>query len=121
MNKLPILTEHQEAANLAEYLFILASQGKIELYSHIPHETYTKSWSAKRKNKIEGVMTGVPDYIIVTKQEVLFIELKRVVRSVTSFEQKQWILRLKGKTTDTAICRGFDEAKKFIDFKLSIL
>ncbi len=121
LTTMPVLTEHQEATSLAQYLTILQRQGRIELFTHVPNETYTKSWAAKRRNKVEGVKQGVPDYIIVTKKEVLFIELKRTKRSVTSIEQKEWLLKLKGKTTDTVLAKGYEEAKAFINLKLIAL
>lgn len=109
------LTEHQEAVLLAEYLDLLKLNGKIELYSHLPHETYTSSWSVKRKNKAEGVKRGVPDYIIITKCHVLFIELKRRKGGVFSLEQQEWIGRLQGQKIEATMCKGFEEAKEFIE------
>jgi hypothetical protein len=52
---------------------------------HLPQETYTKSWNQKRKNKIEGVVKGVSDYLVILPEKkcrlgraiILFIELKR--------------------------------------------
>ena len=110
--------EHDEAVPLAEYLDILKKQGRIELFSHIPNETYTKSWNTKRKNKAEGVRAGVPDYIIVTKTKVLFLELKRVKGSTVSSEQREWFDKLGGKETVSAIAKGFDEAKEFVEGEL---
>lgn len=113
--KTVIKTEHEEAVTLAQYLEILQVQGKIQLYSHIPHETFTRSWGTKRKNKAEGVKKGVPDYIIVTKNKVLFIELKRLKGSVVSDEQRHWLECLINKETIPAIAYGFEDAKRFID------
>lgn len=107
-------TEHQEAVNVAEYLEDLKMQGKILLFSHIPHETYTKHWGTKMKNKREGVRPGVPDYIVVTKSYVLFIELKRRKNSSISAEQKEWLSHLKVKHTDSIMCRGSDEVEDFV-------
>ena len=53
-------TEYQEACVLADYCRI-----KGYLFSHIPHETFTKSWGTKMKNKRQEENKRVPDYIIV--------------------------------------------------------
>lgn len=114
-SKLPGKTEYAEAVQLASYLLLLQRQGRITLYSHIPHETFTKSWSAKRKNTNTGVRSGVPDYIIIVKDTVLFLELKREKGGVVSQEQKEWLLHLKNKKTDSTVAKGFEDAKFYID------
>jgi len=115
MNKMPTPTEHEEAIILASYLDLLQKTGKIELYSHIAQETFTKSWGTKRRNKAEGVRSGVPDYVVITKGLVIFLELKRVKGSVVSSDQHAWIKGLQGKKTKSKIVYGFNEAKKFLD------
>lgn len=110
--------EHDEAIVLKEYLDILVTQGKIVCYSHIPQETFTKSWGIKRKNKQEGVHVGVPDYIVVTSQKTMFVELKRKKGGAASPEQKVWIEALNEAGSPSAICLGFDQAKEFIDRNL---
>lgn len=107
--------EHNEAVALAEYLNILKIQGKILVYSHIPQETFTKSWGTKMRNRQEGVTSGVPDYVIVAKKTVLFIELKRKKGGTVSFQQLEWLEHLPGKTTQAFVAKGFDEAKEIID------
>lgn len=118
IDKLPGRSEHAEAVALAGYLLMLQRMGKIQLYSHLPHETYTTSWAAKRKNTSEGVKSGVPDYIVITKDKVLFIELKREKGGVVSEEQKLWISNLEGKTTVASVCKGFEASKAFIDLNI---
>lgn len=113
--KPPIPTEHDESVALASYLSLLKDTGKILLYSHVPQETFTKNWGTKRRNKLEGVTKGVPDYIIVTPDSVLFIEMKRVKGGVVSIEQKAWIKHLDGKIIHTTIAKGFDQARDFIE------
>ena len=114
-----IPTESAEAEWLAQYLLLLQRTGKILLYSHIPHETYTKSWNARRKNTREGVRSGVPDYIIVTRTSVLFIELKRIKGGYVNKEQQEWLLALNDKKTRTFVARGFEQAKKYLDEQLA--
>ncbi len=111
-------TEHDEAVALAQYLEILQKQGRIELYSHLPHETFTRNWGTRMRNKREGVKKGVPDYIIVTKEKVLFIELKRIKRSATSQEQDQWLFALNDKRTVSGVSLGFEQARKVIENNL---
>lgn len=108
-------TEYEECVTLAEYLELLKNQGKIICYSHIPNETFTKSWAVKVKNKKQGVHKGVPDYLIVTKDTVLFIEMKRTDKSKTSPEQVKWLSALKDKKTASGVAKGFDEAKLILD------
>ncbi len=111
---LPI-SEYQEALWLVNYLDILVIQKKVLIYSHIPSETYTKSWSVKLKNKRMGVSSGVPDYLIVFPHKIIFIELKREKGGVLSQSQKVWIDALNKASTEAYVCKGFTEAKEVID------
>jgi hypothetical protein len=107
--------EIQEGYALAGYLRYLQNQGKISVYSHLPHEQYTNSRMVKKKNVYSGVRKGVPDYIIVIKDIIIFLELKRKSGGVVSTDQKQWLEALDNKTTVSVVCKGFDESKKYID------
>ena len=107
--------EIHECIALVEYLEILQSQKKILEFSHTANETYTKSWSQKRKNTQMGVKKGLPDYVVVTTKTLLFIEMKRVKGGVISPEQKSWIESLNSVGVVAQICAGFEEAKKIID------
>ncbi len=107
--------EDDECFVLADYLDTLKKQKKISVYTHTANETFTKSWKQKRRNKMMGVRPGIPDYVIVTDKNVLFIEMKRVKGGQVSGYQRKWISVLEGKTAKSVVCRGFDEAKKYID------
>ena len=107
--------EIQEGYALAGYLLYLQRQGKIQVYSHLPHEQYTNSRTIKKKNKWSGVRAGVPDYVIVVNGYVVFLELKRKIGGIVSADQKEWIAALDNKMTVSTVCKGFDEAKAFID------
>lgn len=109
-----ILTEHEEAKLFAEFLNVLQTTGRINLYSHIANGAFTRNWGTKTKNKQEGVRKGVPDYIIVTERFVLFVELKRLKGSKIYIEQQQWVDGLQGKTSKAFIAKGFDQAVEFI-------
>jgi len=104
------VSEHTESVVFAEYLELLAMQGKVIVYSKVPSETFTKSWAAKTRNKQEGVKRGVPDYIVVTSKDVVFIELKVKKGGVVSAYQKQWIGALQDKPCYAAVCKGANEA-----------
>lgn len=79
-----------------------------------PSETYTTSWKQKRKNTLEWVTRGFPDVTIILKRwSLLFIELKRIKKSLSkvSVEQKMWQDELNKLTNIQAeICYWSDEA-----------
>lgn len=109
INNTPL--EASECYTLVEYLNLK----KIK-FTHIPQETFTKSWGVKMKNKRMGVKKGVPDYIICLPKILLFIEMKRVKGSSVSEEQLEWQKELsKYDNVKSFIAYGFDEAKKIID------
>lgn len=90
-------------------------------FTHIPNETFTKSWSVKMRNKAMGVRPGFLDYVILFKQPsgknvLLVLEMKREKGGVVSKEQKQWIKELKlVDRVDAGVAHGFNEAKRIID------
>lgn len=106
-----IPTEHEECITLVNYLDLKGYK-----YTHIPNETFTKSWSQKRKNKEAGVKKGVPDYLIILPVGLLFIEMKRKKGSTTSQEQHEWIEALnKLNGVEAVICKGADMAIEYIE------
>jgi len=114
-----IPTEDEECLALVDYLELLKSMGKIVVFTHTANETYTKSWNQKIRNKRQGVRSGIQDYIIITPNNVLFLEMKRLKGSTTSQAQKDWYeaVNATGKAK-AAICKGFTEAKEWIDKNL---
>jgi len=113
MNNTPL--EDQECHTLVDYLEILKQQGKVIVFSHTANETYTRSWNQKRRNTAMGVRSGIPDYVIVTRKYTLFLEMKRVKGGVVSPTQKKWIKAIENTGVPVAVCKGFDEAKIFVD------
>lgn len=107
-------TEYNESVALVEYLELLKAQGKVRMYSHIPNETYTTSWNQKFKNKKMGVNRGFPDYIILTHEKMVVIELKRRKGGKTSKEQQEWITEFQRLGIQAGVCNGFDEAIEFL-------
>lgn len=104
-------TEHEECVTFREWL-----DWKHLFYTKTTQETYTSSWNQKRKNKKEGLHKGLSDYIVVLKDVLLFIEMKRVKGGQVSKEQKEWLDRLNEiDNVEGAVCRGADEAIKFVE------
>lgn len=109
---------------VAGYCQILVDKKKIVVFSHIPQETFTKSWVVKNKNTAMGVRAGVPDMLIVYPDHILFLELKREDGGSLSDNQKFWIDAInkvgieadsiKGSVSAAVAC-GWDEAKEIID------
>ena len=106
--------EYQECVALTQYLKILKMQGKVKQFTHISNETFTKSWMTKTRNTAMGVTSGIPDYVIVTNKKVLFLEMKRVKGGTVSPAQKEWIKDLRNAGAICEVCKGFNEAEKFI-------
>ena len=105
-----IPTEDDEQQALVEYCDL-----KGYPRFRIPNETFTRSWSQKRKNKALGVSSGVPDLGVIVNNRLIFIELKRTKGGVVSDNQKRWIEHLTQANVPVRVCKGFHEAKAFID------
>lgn len=105
-----MLTEEQEQCLLVDWLEL-----KKYKFSALPLSTYTKSWAIKMRNKKMGVRAGVPDMMIIINDKLVFIEMKRTKGGVVSEEQKEWIDSLSKCGINARVCKGFDEAKKFIE------
>ncbi len=109
--------EDDHTEMVAGYLEILMMQGKVVEYTHTANETYTKSPMQKARNTRMGVRSGIPDMVIVFKNAVLFLELKRPDGGVVSRAQKAWMeaLRAIGGPVHCEVAYGYDEAKVIID------
>ncbi len=109
-------TEHEETVTVANYLAWLRAAGEVIIFSKIAHEVYTKSWKQKRKNKLEGLNRGVPDFLIVFANGiVLFLELKRIKGGQLSTHQMAWIDALKQTNCEVAVAPGSQEAINIIN------
>lgn len=111
-------SEYSECVALARYLRDLQNKGEVIVFSHTAQSTFTRSWGQRTRNKQMGVCPGLPDYIVVTKDKVLFIEMKKEKYSYPTTEQKKWIEALQGKSIEARVCRGFKEAEELIIKKL---
>jgi len=103
--------EYDEAIALVEYLEL-----KGFLFTHIPAETFTRNWGTRMKNKRMGVRKGFPDYAIIVKDMLVFVELKRIKGSKIAPEQLRWNEELnKINGVVAIIARGADQAIKYIE------
>lgn len=82
-------------------------------HSHIPNATNSKRQGVK--NKKLGTSPGVPDYLILTPAGIVFVEMKRRKGGVTSTYQKEWLAALTRCKVPAKVCKGFDEAKEFVE------
>lgn len=108
-----IPTEAQEGRALVAYLRI---NGYV--FTHIANETGSGHGARFQgiRNKQQGTSKGFPDYLVITKSNKLIaIEMKRIKGSVTSPEQKVWIGRLTKAGIPAKVCKGFEQAKEFIE------
>lgn len=105
------LTEEQEQEIFVEYL----EKNKLK-FSALPLSTFTKSWAVKNRNKKMGVRAGVPDMMIIVKNKLVFIEMKRKKTGKISDYQKSWLEELnKCEGVQAFVCYGYEESKKIID------
>ena len=65
-------TEYNECLALVAYLRL-----KNIRFAHLDQEVWTPSFKQKFKAKALGVVPGVPDYLILLPNKILFIEMKR--------------------------------------------
>jgi VRR-NUC domain len=107
-------SEDHESVSFANWLELKISEGaSIEKFSHLPLETHTSPIQAKRLQRM-GVRRGVPDYLIVVKNRIVFIELKRAHGGQVSPAQTAWLDALGRAGAVVAVCEGASEAKKLI-------
>lgn len=66
--------------------------------------------------KSQGHYSGIPDLVVLLGNgKICFIELKRQKGGVVSEEQKKWIDYLNNNGYPAKVCKGCDEAIKFIE------
>ena len=107
-----IPTEAQEARTLVAYLRVRGYR-----FTHIANETGIGKNARFQgiRNKQQGTSKGFPDYLIIVNNRLVAIELKRTKGSVTSKEQKEWIEALNNCGIEATICKGAEEAIKYIE------
>lgn len=91
-------------------------------FTAIPNSTKT-SYSQCAKNTATGLRAGLPDMLVIVKNSVVWIEMKKIDRKPkrggmggVSIEQKEWIDALNECIGCSAhVCYGFKEAKELIE------
>lgn len=110
------VSEHNEQSSFVEWLEVNRYK-----FTAIPNSTFT-SFSQQRKNKSEGVRPGLPDMLVIVKNQLVWIEMKRKDRKPkrggkggVSDVQKEWhdILN-KCDNCQVFVCYGDLEAREVI-------
>lgn len=109
-------SEDLECANFVRWLDAQIGAGADITYSHLPLETWTGGGTrgaiAAQRLKRLGVHRGVPDYLLVIKGRICFIEMKkRSGLGRVSEAQRRWLEVLGWAGAQVAVCEGFTEAK----------
>ena len=107
-------TEHLEQVTLISWY---RRTYKNELLIAIPNggKRHIKTAVAMKQ---EGVSKGFPDLFLPvpnSKFYGLFIEMKRQKGGIVSKEQKSWLEYLNSVGYQATVCKGFLEAKEFIE------
>lgn len=93
---------------------------ELGLLFHIPNGGKRGKAEAARF-RAEGVKAGVPDLMLPVARgsyHGLFVEMKRRAGGQVSREQKKWLERLREQGYATAVCRGWEEASKALQWYL---
>lgn len=125
-------TEDQEQMAFVQWLRL-----KNIPHFRVPNETFTKSFKQKAKNKALGVSSGVPDLFVVipaikwrfsvivdadkdlyATTRLVAIEMKRKKGGTTSANQKQWLETLNSAGIESVVCKGCEEAIKFVEERI---
>lgn len=129
-------TEDQEAEALAQWLRL-----KKLPFTHIANESGRGRTAMLRTAKLKrmGQSKGFPDYLIAIPSHIPYleviedgencierrvdkrliaIELKRQKGGHVSPSQRRWIKILNSAGIEAVVCRGFEEAEKFIKERL---
>lgn len=104
-------TEDDEHIAFCNYLTVRGFK-----FYHPPQEQYQTSWKQKARNKLMGAVPGFPDLcVVIPKNKVVFIEMKRTKRGVVSDEQKQWIDALNLANGTAVVSLGALDAIVYIE------
>jgi hypothetical protein len=68
--------------------------------------------AAALRLKVEGVLPGVPDLFVPAWR--LWIEMKKSKGGITSKEQREMLMYLRGVGYDAMVCAGAESAKRMI-------
>ena len=114
--------EDEESKAFASFLQGLVDYKQILCFSHIPNETSIKNMGYAMKIKAMGKRKGVPDFIIVLKSKVCFVEMKRqknengtTASTTDDIHQLHWLSSLNKAGCVSKMCFGSKEAISFIE------
>ena len=114
--------EHVEACRFADWLYSAKENGVIVEYAHLINELKLDRRNGDVPNfgylttmKAEGWRKGVPDYLIVTKNKIIFLEMKRKKGNNATDEQKQWIESINSAGGIAVVCKGAAAAIKYME------
>lgn len=110
-------SEDHESVAFVGWLELQISEGKAIKFSHLPLETPCTPIQAKRLQRM-GVRRGVPDYLLVIKNRLHFIELKRTKGGVVSAPQQSWLDAFAMVGVSAHVCNGAREAKALVSILL---
>jgi len=103
-----LMSEDAECAAFVRWL-----ETQPEQFTHIANETPTNIIQAARLKRM-GVRAGVPDYMLIVRDRLVFIEMKRTAGGRVSPEQQHWLDVLKLTGAEAHVCEGFREAKQVV-------
>ena len=84
-------------------------------YFAIPNGGKRTRWQAQQA-KAEGMVAGAPDLAVILPNGVTaWVEMKRRKASSVSAAQKAMIARLESLGHKVRVCRGWEEARSFIE------
>jgi hypothetical protein len=118
--------EHKEQKKLVGYLTLLENTNKIVTFFAVPNGGSRNVVEAKNMKR-EGVRAGVSDIVVVLRDKVLFIEMKRLPDRLksgklsfskikTSEKQKEFLKKINGSDVCAGkVCYGAGEAIEYIN------
>jgi hypothetical protein len=109
-------SENIECLRFVHYLNKLQSEGRIQKFTHVANESVSQSQLIK--NQALGTSAGFPDYIIVGKYKLIFVEMKRIRGGRVSPQQQAWIDTLTSAGQAASVCKGFEQARDFVEAQL---
>ncbi len=117
--------EHNHQRVVVNFLAFMEARGKIVAFFAVPNGGSRNAREAKNL-KLEGVRAGVSDLVVVLKNRVLFIEMKRPPKKLkngnlsyagisVSKAQKEFLEKVaKSYVCVSKVCYGSQEAIEYI-------
>lgn len=117
------MSEYEHQKIVVEYLTLLEKQGKIITFFATNNENNTYKQNrkfamiAEIKARKAGKKKGVSDLCIILKDKVVFLEMKKELKSAKPTKEQIWFLD-KVRTSDVctgSVCNGNKEAIEYIN------